>query len=113
MPSLSARELALKVLVAVDAEGAYANLALNSILEKYKPGKLDRAFTTELVYGTLRARNTLDWALGRLLRQPLDRQTPQVRSILRLSAYQIMFMDRVPDSAAVNEGAELARKYGH
>ncbi|MEW5953514.1 MAG: 16S rRNA (cytosine(967)-C(5))-methyltransferase RsmB [Bacillota bacterium] len=113
MPRLSARELALKALVAVEADGAYANLALNSILEKYKPGKLDRAFTTELVYGSLRARNTLDWALGRLLRHSLDRQTPQVRSILRLSAYQIMFMDRVPDSAAVNEGAELARKYGH
>jgi 16S rRNA (cytosine967-C5)-methyltransferase len=113
MFNLTARELALKILLAVEVDGAYANLALNKLLEQYQPGKLDRAFVTELVYGSLRAQNTLDWTLERLMRQPLNRQTPPVRNILRLSAYQLLNLDRVPDSAAVNEGVELARKYGH
>lgn len=113
MSGLSAREMALEVLKAVEEEGAYANLALNYILEKNRPGKLDRAFATELSYGVLRSLNTLDWILGQFVKQPLSSQTPAVRNILRLGVYQLMFMDRVPPSAACNEGAEMARKYGH
>ncbi|TYO97374.1 16S rRNA (cytosine(967)-C(5))-methyltransferase RsmB [Desulfallas thermosapovorans] len=107
------REAALKVLLAVDEREAYANLALGSVLDKTSPGKLDRAFITELVYGTLRTQNTLDWALGHFLRRPLAGLSTVVRNILRLGAYQVMFMDRVPDSAAVNESVILARRYGH
>lgn len=110
---LSARELALRVLVDVDDREAYVNLALGAALEKTGAGKLDRAFTTELVYGTLRTLNTLDWALGKYLRRPLSGLAAPVRNILRLGAYQILFMDRVPDSAAVNESANLARRHGH
>ena len=113
MSKISARELALKVLKAVEEEGAYANLALNRILEKYRPGKLDRAFATELSYGALRSLNTLDWVLAQFIKQPLSSQTSTVRNILRLGVYQLMFMDRVPPSAACNEGAEMARKHGH
>ncbi|MQL53540.1 16S rRNA (cytosine(967)-C(5))-methyltransferase RsmB [Desulfofundulus thermobenzoicus] len=109
---INAREMALKVLQAVDEKGAYANLALDRVLEHYRPGRLDRAFTTELVYGVLRRLNTLDWLLNHLLRQPLAGQTVWIRNILRLGAYQIMFMDRVPVPAACNEAAELARRYG-
>lgn len=113
MSKISARELALKVLKAVEEEGAYANLALNRVLEKHRPGKLDRAFATELSYGALRSLNTLDWVLAQFIKQPLSSQTPTVRNILRLGVYQLMFMDRVPPSAACNEGAEMARKHGH
>lgn len=113
MTGLSARELALKVVNAVEEEGAYANLALNQVLEKYRPGKLDRAFATELAYGTLRSLNTLDWVLEQFIKQPLSSQSRTVLNILRLGVYQLMFMDRVPPSAVCNEGAELARKYGH
>ena len=113
LPVLSAREIALEVLKAVEEEGAYANLALNNILEKNRPGKLDRAFATELAYGVLRSLNTLDWVLGQFIKQSLSSQTPAVRNILRLGVYQLMFMDRVPPSAACNEGAEMARRFGH
>lgn len=113
LPQVSARELALRILIAVEEEGAYANIALHRILEKYRPGKLDRAFTTELAYGTLRSLNTLDWILARFVKKPLESQTAAVRNILRLGVYQLIFMDRVPPSAACNEGAELARKHGH
>ncbi|HBV99542.1 MAG: 16S rRNA methyltransferase [Peptococcaceae bacterium BICA1-7] len=101
------------VLKEVDTGDAYANLALSSALEKFKPGALDRAFATEAVYGTLRALNTLDWILNKHIRQPLEKQTSWIRNILRLGVYQIMYMDRVPPSAAVNEAANQARRFGH
>lgn len=113
MSQISARELALMVLRAVEEEGAFANIALNRVLEKYRPGKLDRAFTTELAYGTLRSLNTLDWILGHFVKKPLQSQSPAIRNILRLGVYQLLFMEKVPPSAACNEGAELAKKYGH
>ncbi|TEB17909.1 Ribosomal RNA small subunit methyltransferase B [Pelotomaculum sp. FP] len=113
MPKISARGLALRVLIDVEQDGAYANLALHKVLEKYRPGKLDRAFATELSYGALRSLNTLDWVLAQFVSQPLARQSPAVRNILRLGVYQLMFMDRVPPAAACNEAAELARQYGH
>ncbi|WP_031516174.1 16S rRNA (cytosine(967)-C(5))-methyltransferase RsmB [Desulfofalx alkaliphila] len=111
MSKVNARELALKVLTAVDEEGAYANLALNRVLERYRPQKLDRAFATELAYGTLRTLNTLDWVLSMFLKQPLASQSTAVRGILRMGTYQLLFMDRVPPSAACNEAVELTKKY--
>lgn len=113
MKNLTARELALVVGKAVEEEGAYANLALNKVLEQYQPGKLDRAFATELVYGSLRHLNTIDWVLAHFLKQPLASQTVWIRNILRMGTYQIMFMPRIPDSAACNESVNLAKKYGH
>lgn len=110
---INARELALKVLLQVEEKGAYANLELHSILNRLRPGKLDRAFASELVYGIMRSLNTLDWVIGQFLTQPLEKQTPAVRNILRMGVYQIMYMDRVPDAAACNESANLARQYGH
>lgn len=111
MADVTAREIALKVLKNVEENGAYANIALNKVLEKYKPGKLDRAFATEIVYGTLRTLNTLDWVISRFLQQPLASQTVWIRNILRLATYQLMYMDKVPHAAACNEAVELAKKY--
>lgn len=111
--NISAREIALQVLLAVETREAYANLALRGLLDREGPSKLDRAFATELVYGTLRSLNTLDWILEQFLKKPLKKQTPAVRNILRMGVYQLLYMDRVPDSAACNEAANLARRYGH
>ncbi|RYD04599.1 hypothetical protein N752_14595 [Desulforamulus aquiferis] len=113
MKNVTARDLTLQVLKAVEEEGAYANLALNKFLEQYQPGKLDRAFATEITYGVMRKLNTIDWILAHFLKQPLASQTVWVRNILRMGTYQIIFMPRVPDSAACNESVELAKKYGH
>lgn len=113
MEKKSAREMALEVLYAVDREGAYSNLALNRVLEKYRPEKIDRGFITELVYGTLRTLYTLDWVLAGFLKQPVGKLPVRIKNILRMGVYQILFMARVPDSAACNESANLARKYGH
>ena len=109
----SARDLALLVLRAVEEKGAYANLALRQALERYQPDKIERAFATTLTYGVLRNRGALDWALGQFLKKPLNTQTILLRNILRIGAYQLMYLDKVPPSAACNEGAEMARRYGH
>lgn len=113
MKEHSARDLALMVLKEVDQVNAYSNIALNRVLEAHRPGRMDRAFITELVYGTLRTRNTLDWVLGKYLRQPLKNQTHLMQNILRLGVYQLMYLDRVPHSAAVNEAVNQARRFGH
>ena len=62
----------IQILKEVDADDAFANLALNKILEKYQPAKLDRAFATELTYGTLRTLNTLDWLLSKFLKKTVN-----------------------------------------
>lgn len=72
-----------------------------------------KAFTYELVMGTLRRRGTLDWAVGKICETPLGELTPWIRNILRMGMYQILYLDRVPKSAAVDESVKLAKKYGH
>ncbi len=75
--------------------------------------KRSKAFTYELVMGTLRRRGTLDWALEKACDRPLSDLTPWIRNILRLGLYQILYLGGVPKSAAVDESVKLAKKYGH
>jgi 16S rRNA (cytosine967-C5)-methyltransferase len=109
----SARAGALHVLYAVEVEGAYANLVLDQLLREVPFAKSDRSFLTELVYGTLRWRGTVDWILNQVVRSGLDRLTPWIRNILRLGVYQLLFMNKIPPSAVCNEGTNLAKRYGH
>ena len=94
----SARRLALDVLVRIDADGAYANVALPAALARSGLDGRDRAFATELVYGATRRRRALDWALDAFLRTP---PPPRVRAALRLGAYQIIELG-TPAYAAVS-----------
>lgn len=105
-----ARELALRNLIAIEQGGSYANLA-RAGLETLSPA--DRALAVELVGGVTRRRGALDAYLGRLLTQPLAKLTPAVRNVLRMGAYQILFLARVPAAAAVDEAVKLARLHGH
>jgi 16S rRNA (cytosine967-C5)-methyltransferase len=73
---------------------------------------IDRAFVTELVYGVLRQRGYLDWAIGLFAAQGARRQSSKLKNLLRLGSYQILFLDRVPASAAVNESVRLAKTLG-
>jgi 16S rRNA (cytosine967-C5)-methyltransferase len=103
------REKALEVLQRVEA-GAFADV----LLEQARPAfdARDRAFILELVYGTLRNRARLDWALDRFSARPVEGTDAGTRNILRLGAYQMLFLDRVPVSAAVNTAADLAKVHG-
>ncbi len=104
-----ARKIALEVLRRVEAEGAYANLCLNHALQRNQTiDRRDRALATELVYGTLRWRRKLDYALAAYSHRAPDRIEPTLLRILRLSAYQLLFLDRVPAWAVVDEGTELS-----
>ena len=105
-----ARRVALDVLRDVHERGAYAALSLQERVQKAKLSPADRRLATSIVYATLEQQLQIDFALDRLMDHPT--QEPIQRDILRLSACQILFHDRVPDSAAVNEGVNLARTLG-
>jgi 16S rRNA (cytosine967-C5)-methyltransferase len=107
-----ARRLAFDVLARVE-QGAFADLALDAALSRaVGMDPRDRGLATELVYGVLRCRGRLDFALAPLSRQPYDRIEPAVLRILRLGAYQILHLDRIPERAAVHESVELAKRAG-
>ncbi|HPU01051.1 MAG: 16S rRNA (cytosine(967)-C(5))-methyltransferase RsmB [Firmicutes bacterium] len=109
--AVTAREAALQALYRLEQEGAFLNLALPPLLEKLPPP--ERALARELAFGTVRRRNTLDWALGLFLKHPLEKMTPWMRNLLRMGAYQLLYLERVPPHAAVDETVKLAHRYGH
>ncbi len=107
------REAALEALLRVDGEGVTPQSALETEWAGTETPKRDRALATELVYGSLRRRNALDWVLAKLARRPLDEVQPRVLWILRLGAYQLLYLDRIPDHAAVDEAVRQASGHGH
>ncbi len=107
---LNARRLALDVLTDVREKGAYASLALGERLRAAHLSPEDRRLATGLAYGTLENQLQIDYALDRLMDHPT--REPVQRDILRMGAYQILFLDRVPDSAAVDEAVKLTRAMG-
>lgn len=104
------RNMALHTLLAIHRDGAYANVALQETIRKEQLGDLDRRFFTELVYGVLRRQNYLDAIITHLSGKPIRKLSSTVVDILRLGIYQLMYMDKVPASAAVNESVKLAKK---
>jgi 16S rRNA (cytosine967-C5)-methyltransferase len=103
------REKALEILHSVE-DGAFADAFIDQARQTF--GARDSAFILELVYGTLRNRALLDWTLDQFSSQPVAKTDAWTRNILRLGAYQLLFLDRVPASAAVNTAAELAKAFG-
>jgi 16S rRNA (cytosine967-C5)-methyltransferase len=104
--------VALRVLERVERASAYADLALHAELGRERLARADRALATELVYGTLRWRGRLDFLLAQVLDRDLAKLEPVVRCALRLGAYQLVFSDRVPASAAVDEAVRCVRAAG-
>jgi 16S rRNA (cytosine967-C5)-methyltransferase len=104
-----ARTVAARVLERVETEDAFADLALDAELHRHALSARDVALVTELVFGTLRWQRYLDWILGPHSRRRLPTLDPRVRVLLRLSAYQLAFLDRVPAFAAVHDAVSLAR----
>ena len=105
------RLAATKILFDVATNGAYSNVALAQTLRAEKFGDLDRKFCTELVYGTVKAGASLDWKISKYLNRPLAKVDEKILAVLRVGMYQIFFLDRVPNSAAVNESVELTKKF--
>ena len=109
----TARGAAALVLRMVLDDGAYTNIALNQYLRGSRLSDLDRRLATELVYGTVKALGTLDWYLAQCVTRPLDKVAPEILCILRMSAYQLLYMERIPASAACNEAVKLTRSVSH
>lgn len=109
----SPRDVALQVLVGVESRGAFSDKLLDSLSLRHGIEGRDRALVNELVKGTLRRRGTLDAVLEPRVHQGLERLPSWIRNALRLGAYQLLYLDRIPAHAAVSETVVLARKYGH
>ncbi len=112
MATEQARALALSALLKVD-EGASAHEALEGVLAHAALDVRDRGLVTELVDGTLRWQGRLDYQLQQLLERPLEQLPPAIRLLLRLGAYQLTLLERIPAHAAVNEAVALAHRHGH
>lgn len=108
-----ARATALKTLYEIFENGAYSNIALGKQLEAGELSELDRAFSTELVYGTIKWKLTIDWIIKQFSSVKPGKISPWIMNILRLGIYQLLYMDRIPVSAACNESVTLAKRYGH
>ncbi|MBQ8540012.1 MAG: 16S rRNA (cytosine(967)-C(5))-methyltransferase RsmB [Clostridia bacterium] len=114
MSNLSpAREAALKTLYAVDKDGAYMNIALNDIITESRLSPLDAALCTTLVLGVERNRLFLDNIISNLSSIRLKKISPWIINILRMGIYSIRFMEKIPESATINECVKLSKRYGH
>ncbi|MBD2493482.1 16S rRNA (cytosine(967)-C(5))-methyltransferase [Nostoc sp. FACHB-280] len=93
-------------------KGAYADVALDRVLRKFKLPDSDRRLATELVYGSVRRLRTLDALIDQLATKKAHQQPPELRTILHLGFYQLRYQERIPPSAAVNTTVELAKENG-
>jgi len=109
----TSREVALEVLDRVDADGAWSGVLLRRLLERARLGAAEEALATELTYGTLRHRAEVDWSLSRFTRTSLAALPSPIRAILRMGAYQLLFVRRIPAHAACFEAVALAKRVGH
>ncbi len=107
---MNAREAAFSVLQRVLYESAYSNLALNECIKENNFTSVDASFLTALVYGTLERLVTIDYIIRKLSSVPFRKIEPATLIILRIGIYQLLYMDKVPDSAAVNESVKLAKE---
>lgn len=108
-----ARETALKILYDINQNNAYSNLSVNKYLESGTLRELDRAFVTDLVYGTVKWLLQIDYIIGKFSSVKLKKLSPWILNVLRLGVYQLLHTDKIPVSAACNTSVDLAKRYGH
>jgi len=107
------RELALRILREITENNAYADLAVKNALSASKLERRDKALATNLVYGTVQHLRFIDYQIESVSARPLASLTPAIRDILRMAVYQIRFMDRIPNRAAVNEAVNMAKRHAY
>ncbi len=116
MENVNLRLLVLEMLMEVTENrngGTYSHIAVRDVLKKYNYlSQQEKSFLKRLFEGTLERMITLDFVINQYSKVKTDKMKPQIRAILRLSVYQILYMDAVPDAAACNEAVKLAQKKG-
>ena len=106
------RELALEMLIEINERGQFSHIVLRSVLDKYQYlSKQDRAFMTRLVDGTIEYMLQLDYIIDQFSKTKARKMKPLIRNLLRMSVYQIKYMDSVPDSAVCNEAVKIAKRH--
>ena len=108
---MGARETALNVLIACRREEGWSNGVLKDYISRDRLDRRDAALATRLCYGVVQNRGLLDFYLAQLLTGKVKSLHPAVRDILHMGLYQIYLMDKIPESAAVNESVDLAKRY--
>lgn len=107
--SKSARQIAYEILLKIEVDKAFSNLAIDSAVKMCNPDSTDCAFISRLVYGVVERKITLDYVVSRHLSNPAKKMKPEVLTVLRMGTYQILFMDKVHSGAAVNESVKLVK----
>lgn len=105
----NARKTAAVALTRVDENNAYSNIVLSDVLKKAELSKEDTALASALFYGTLDRKITVDYYLSKFIKTPLKKIPPFSLAVLRSAVYQIKYMTRIPQSAAVNEAVKLVK----
>ncbi|WP_346895774.1 16S rRNA (cytosine(967)-C(5))-methyltransferase RsmB [Clostridium sp. UBA7503] len=106
---IGAREVAVNTVMQVFENKAYSNIVLNNNLSQCNLGDKDKALATELVYGTIKYRYAIDKILKTFLEKKFDKTDKYILNLLRVCIYQLRYLDKIPEFAAVNEGVNLAK----
>ncbi len=103
------RKVAVKTLLKINNKKSYSNITLNAIFKDLDITPQDKALATAIVYGVLDRKITLNYVISNFSKTPINKMNPFTLEVLRVALYQIMFMDKIPDSAAVNEAVKLIK----
>ncbi len=107
------RELILEMLMEILEKGSYSHLVIRDVLDKYNySDSRDKAFVKRVTEGTLERLIQIDYCLNSFSSVTVPKMKPLIRTLMRMSAYQLLFMDKIPDSAVCNEAVKLAGKRG-
>lgn len=110
--SINVREMVVDMLLEVVRMGTHSHILLKQVIDKYNYiDEADKAWIKRVFGGTLEREITLDYVLNKYSNTPVNKMKPYIRCLMRMSVYQILYMDRVPDSAAINEAVKLAKKH--
>lgn len=110
----NARDLAMHILYDIEYNGAYSNMALKNAFSKNQDlSSVDKGFITRIVYGVVSRKLTLEYIISNFSKIKLKKISKYILIILKMGIYQLKYMDKVPESAAVNESVKLAKRYGH
>jgi len=106
----SARAAAYRSLILCEKDKKYSNLEIDAAIKRFSLEGAEKGLFTALVYGVIERRITLDYIIGKLSEKPFEAIDAEVMTLLRMGLYQLIYMDRIPESAAVNETVKLAKR---
>ncbi|MEG0979937.1 MAG: transcription antitermination factor NusB, partial [Oscillospiraceae bacterium] len=103
----TARQTAFEILIKINRDNAFSNLAIDAKLNNCELNAKDKSLATAIVYGVLERRLTLDYVASLYLKQSINKLKPEVLTALRIGVFQLLFMNKIPNSAAINESVQL------